>query len=44
MIGEHYRLGWTIYTPITQDFKPQQRVDERPAPATGLDYLNQGDI
>jgi ferredoxin-type protein NapG len=43
-IGEHYRLGWTIDTPITQDFKPQQRVDEQPAPATGLDYLNQGDL
>ena len=44
MIGEHYRLGWTIDTPITQDFKPQKRTDDQAEPATGLDYLNQGDL
>jgi ferredoxin-type protein NapG len=47
-IGEHYRLGWTFDTQITQDFKPS----EAPAPATanapvpdkapGQDYLNSG--
>ena len=43
-IGEHYRLGWKIDTPITQQFKPagddasSQKASE--APATGIDYLN----
>jgi len=40
-IGEHYRLGWTIDTPITQQFKPAAKPTEKAA-ATGLDYLNDG--
>ena len=39
-IGEHYRLGWTVDTPITQDFKAGD-TDTSGAPATGLDYLNE---
>jgi ferredoxin-type protein NapG len=45
-IGDHYRLGWTVDTPITQEFKPA----EESGPGTGggddsaLDYLNQGDL
>lgn len=38
-IGEHYKLGWKIDTPITQDFKTVP-VPEKDVPATGLDYLN----
>ena len=49
-IGEHYRLGWTFDTEITQDFKP---VEAAPAPAAdapvpktapGMDYLNEGGL
>lgn len=44
-IGRHYRLGWTIDTPITQQFKPSD--DDGPkkaaATATGMDYLNDMD-
>jgi ferredoxin-type protein NapG len=46
-IGEHYRLGWTLDTPVTQDFKPQGRPDGRPGGGQrpgGLDYLNEGDL
>jgi len=46
-IGEHYRLGWTLDTPVTQDFKPQGRPGGRPGPGRppgGLDYLNEGDL
>jgi ferredoxin-type protein NapG len=42
-IGEHYRLGWTVDTPVTQQFQPQGRVPE-PGPDEapgGLDYLNE---
>lgn len=41
-IGEHYRLGWTVDTPITQDYKPSAGAGE-PSPGTvpGLDYLNE---
>jgi ferredoxin-type protein NapG len=42
-IGEHYRLGWTIDTPITQQFKPAntttEKVEKKSA-ATGMGYLN----
>ncbi len=41
-IGAHYRLGWKIDSPITQEFTPPPR---RPGPTsapTGLDYLNEG--
>jgi ferredoxin-type protein NapG len=45
-IGEHYRLGWTSETPITQDFKPSAAPAapaEAPAGrAPGMDYLNEG--
>ncbi len=45
-IGDHYRLGWTFDTEITQDFKPSEQAP--PAPETsggkpaGMDYLNDG--
>jgi ferredoxin-type protein NapG len=45
-IGEHYRLGWTLDTPVTQEFKPHARDDEvgqGRAPG-GLDYLNEGSL
>jgi len=45
-IGEHYRLGWTIDTKVTQDFKVVPRKGKgtkRPdGPAPGQDYLNEG--
>ena len=46
-IGEHYRLGWTFDTEITQDFKPAAPAAsvppaEAPKQAPGQDYLNQG--
>ena len=40
-IGEHYHLGWTIDTPITQEFKARVKHSGSTAPATGLDYLNE---
>lgn len=44
-IGSHYRLGWTIESPITQEFaRAEQAVEPRPGQDTtgaGLDYLNQ---
>ncbi len=43
-IGEHYRLGWTVDTPVTQEFTPHS-TDEEAAPREGapggLDYLNE---
>jgi ferredoxin-type protein NapG len=41
-IGDHYRLGWTVDTPITQEFKARGEGSRSAAPATGLDYLNEG--
>ena len=41
-IGDHYRLGWTIDSPITQDFKAATDAAAGSTPATGLDYLNEG--
>lgn len=48
-IGEHYRLGWTEESEITQEFRPA--VPEAPTgpvapgkPAPGVDYLNQGEL
>ena len=40
-IGDHYRLGWTVDTPITQEFKPTGDKPGSSTPATGLDYLNE---
>jgi len=41
-IGEHYRLGWTVDTPVTQDFKPYTGSESGvSAPPGGLDYLNE---
>lgn len=41
-LGEHYRLGWTLDTPITQDFKPAREAPEIPDNTeSGLDYLNE---
>ncbi len=44
-LGDHYRLGWTEDTPITQDFREGggQAADEEGI-QQGLDYLNQGDL
>ena len=41
-IGDHYRLGWTIDSPITQEFKAGVETPGSSAPATGIDYLNEG--
>jgi len=41
-IGDHYRLGWTIDSPITQEFKADGEATGSAAPATGIDYLNEG--
>jgi ferredoxin-type protein NapG len=41
-IGDHYRLGWTIDSPITQEFKAASDATGASAPATGMDYLNEG--
>ena len=41
-IGDHYRLGWTIDSPITQEFKAGSGAAGASAPATGMDYLNEG--
>ena len=41
-IGDHYRLGWTIDSPITQEFKAGVDSSGAPAEATGIDYLNEG--
>jgi ferredoxin-type protein NapG len=41
-IGEHYRLGWTIDSPVTRDFRTGGDSTAGNAPATGLDYLNEG--
>ena len=41
-IGDHYRLGWTIDSPITQEFKAGGEATGSAAPATGIDYLNEG--
>jgi ferredoxin-type protein NapG len=42
-IGEHYRLGWKVESPLTQDFQPAREA--APAAAGGgsaVDYLNEG--
>ena len=41
-IGDHYRLGWTIDSPITQEFKASVDAAGANAPASGMDYLNEG--
>jgi ferredoxin-type protein NapG len=41
-IGDHYRLGWTIDSPITQEFKAGVDSTGASAPTTGMDYLNEG--
>jgi ferredoxin-type protein NapG len=41
-IGDHYRLGWTLDTPITDEFSAGAGAAESPPPAAGLDYLNEG--
>ncbi|MFN3594710.1 MAG: ferredoxin-type protein NapG [Thiobacillaceae bacterium] len=48
-IGEHYRLGWTSETEITQEFKPSAAPAPAPEPtgpqkAPALDYLNEGGL
>ena len=42
MIGDHYRLGWTIDTPITREFNAGGATIGADTPASGLDYLNEG--
>jgi ferredoxin-type protein NapG len=41
-IGDHYRLGWTIDSPITQDFETGVGRSGAGTPATVIDYLNEG--
>ena len=42
-IGDHYRLGWTIDTPITPEFSAGSAAATGAAePVTGLEYLNEG--
>lgn len=42
-IGDHYRLGWTVDSSITQEFKTGHGAGDAALPeATGLDYLNGG--
>jgi ferredoxin-type protein NapG len=41
MIGDHYRLGWTEDTPISDAFNPAGSAADADTPATGLDYLNE---
>ena len=43
-IGDHYRLGWTIDTPITQEFKPDTKARDGSSTQRGLDYLNEGEL
>ena len=43
-IGEHYRLGWTIESPITQEFKPEEGGEQKPSHAPGMDYLNEDEL
>jgi ferredoxin-type protein NapG len=46
-IGEHYRLGWTLESEITQDFQPADEPGSRPGPQPGeaaADYLNEGGL
>ena len=40
-IGDHYRLGWTVDTPITQDFKPAEQTSGDSSTSRALDYLNE---
>lgn len=47
-IGEHYRLGWTERSEITQEFTPGETPVPAPAEAgrkvPGMDYLNEGGL
>jgi ferredoxin-type protein NapG len=42
-IGEHYRLGWKVDSPITQEFTPGGEPSGTPSQVPGLDYLNEGE-
>jgi ferredoxin-type protein NapG len=42
-IGEHYRLGWQVDSPITQEFRPSGEGARAPSAVPGLDYLNEGE-
>jgi hypothetical protein len=44
MIGDHYRLGWTVDTPITQEFKPGTLDPDQAIPPPDLDFLNEGEL
>jgi ferredoxin-type protein NapG len=43
-IGDHYRLGWTEKSEITQTFKPgaPEAPDKPGGKVPGMDYLNEG--
>lgn len=43
-IGDHYRLGWTIDTPITQEFRSDAKARDDSTTKRGLDYLNEGEL
>ena len=40
-IGDHYRLGWTVDTPITPEFTAGGGAAGAGSPASALDYLNE---
>ncbi|MGD2113213.1 MAG: ferredoxin-type protein NapG [Gammaproteobacteria bacterium] len=41
-IGDHYRLGWTVDTPITREFQAGGEAAGSASPGAALDYLNEG--
>lgn len=45
-MGEHYRLGWTEKSEITEHFQPSDAPapEKAPAKVPGLDYLNEGGL
>lgn len=44
-IGDHYRLGWTVESPITQEFEPAEAAPvAEDAVQQGLDYLNSDNL
>ena len=41
-LGEHYQLGWTGETRLTDEFEPAPAVPPPAGESSGLDYLNEG--
>jgi len=44
VIGDHFRLSWENEAPMREKFNALERQDGSDVPATGLDYLNDGDF